>query len=204
MLKDDTEEDFAYLKHHLSEAQAPREWRMEHSTDFVKVFRKVNRNHHAHWSHIVLRCLAQLDHIPKHIVYKALAEVGLRAKWDHGLGDIEQLEHIKDKDLTYFRLRMDVPQHMQAREAVLVRKVLRDFPQINQTAIVHRSIGHPRIPENPRNSVRVETRMDGFIIEDDQSGKGTVLRWFLSTDLMGSLPNSMLNERFVRYQVTFI
>lgn len=46
--------------------------------------------------------------------------------------------------------------------------------------------------------------MDGFILEDDQSGKGTVLNWFFSTDLRGSLPNSMLNERFVRFQVAFV
>ena len=46
--------------------------------------------------------------------------------------------------------------------------------------------------------------MDGFIIEDDESQKGTTLNWFLSTDLRGSLPSSMLVERFVRYQTTFV
>lgn len=136
LLKDDAEEDFAYLKHQLSLPQAPRDWRLEHSSETLRIYRKVNHNHHAHWSHIVLRSVAQLDHIPKHIVFKALAEINLRAKWDHGLGQIEQLEHIKEKDQTFFRINVNVPQHMQAREAVLIRKVLRDFPQVHQSAIV--------------------------------------------------------------------
>jgi hypothetical protein len=161
-------------------------------------------NHHANWSHITLKCQAQLDHIPKHIVYKALAEVNLRAKWDRGLGEITVLEHNKEKDLTYFRVNVSVPHHMQAREEVLVRKVLKDFPQVHQMSIVQRSVQHPRVPENPRSHTRVETRMDGFIIEDDQSLKGTTLSWFVSTDLRGSLPQSMLVEKYVRYQATFV
>ena len=177
------------MKHQLSQPIQQREWRLEHGTDSLKVFRKVNHNHQAHWSHIILRAQAQLDHIPKHIVYKALAEVNLRAKWDTGLGDIELLEHNKEKDQTYFHMRLRVPHHMQSRDAVLVRKVLKDFPQVHQSSIVQRTVEHPRVPENPRNSVRVETRMSGFIVEDDQSMKGTTLNWFLSTDLKGSLPN---------------
>jgi hypothetical protein len=204
LLKDDAEEDFAYLKHQLQQVVAPRDWRLELSSDALKIFRKINHNHHAHWAQIALKCQAHLDHIPKHIVYKALSEINLRAKWDKGIGEIDLLEHNKEKDLTYFRLHLKVPHHMLSREAVLVRKVLKDFPQVHHFSIVQRSVNHPRVPENHKQSTRVETRMDGFIIEDDESQKGTTLNWFLSTDLKGSLPNSMLIECYVRYQATLV
>lgn len=131
----DAEEDFAYLKHQI-EASKPRDWKLEQqfSNEYVKIYRKTMVR--GNWSKIVLKCIAQLDLIPKHIVLKAVSDMNLRAKWDHTIGDIDVLEHIKDRDQTYFRYRLKVPHHMQNREAVLVRKVLKDFPEVHKSAVV--------------------------------------------------------------------
>jgi hypothetical protein len=47
-------------------------------------------------------------------------------------------------------------------------------------------------------------RMNGFILEDDKSGRGTLLSWFLQNDLKGSLPSSMLISLHTKYQAAFI
>lgn len=147
-----------------------------------------------------------MDHIPKHIVLKAISDMNLRSKWDTSLGDIEVIEQQKEStgDQTVARLRMKTPHHMQSREAVFVRKVLKDFPEVHSSTVVQRSTMHPRCQENLRTTVRVDMIMNGFIIQDDQSLKGTKVSWYLSHDLCGSLPNSMLYHIHVRHQVQFI
>jgi hypothetical protein len=69
---------------------------------------------------------------------KAISDINIRAKWDKYLGAIEVLEHNKEADQTYFRFNVNVPAHMQKREAVLVRKVLKDFPKLNETTIIQK------------------------------------------------------------------
>ena len=198
---DAAEEDFAYLKHMLEQGSAS-DWHHEQgvSTEHVQIYRKHTRG----WSNVIMKCNAQLDHIPKHIVLKAISDMNLRAKWDHTIGDIEVLEHKKEQDQTYVKLALKVPHHMQNREAVLVRKVLKDFPQIHQNSVVLTSSSHARCPENLRASVRTDVRMNGFILEDDQSQRGTKLSWYFQTDLKGSLPHSILVNTHLNYQSNFI
>ena len=85
-----------------------------------------------------------------------------------------------------------------------MRKVMKDFPEQNQNAIVHKSVEHARCPVNPRNSVRVDMRVNGMIISEDSNNRGTKISWILSNDLRGSLPNSMLINLHVKYQTTFM
>lgn len=202
LLDNEAEEDFAYLKHQV-EARNDRDWHLETgvSTNDVQIYRHTARKG---WASIVLKCVAHLDHIPKHIVFRAISDMNLRAKWDQTLGEIEVLEHKKDLDQTYVRCALRVPHHLQTREAVLVRKVLKDFPQINQSSIVLRSSEHARCPENLRAALRPEMRMNGFVLEDDKSGRGTRLSWFLQNDLRGSLPSSMLINLHTKYQAAFV
>lgn len=163
----------------------------------MKIYRKHNYKHN--WSQIVLKCVAQLDHIPKHIVIKAISDISLRAKWDNTFGDIEVLEHNKERDQTFYRYKLRTPHHLQNREAVILKKILRDFPDIHHSAIVQRSADHPRCPENHRNSVRVDMRMNGFILDEDTSLRGTKLTWVLSNDLLGSLTNQQLAQMHLNY-----
>lgn len=200
---DNAEEDFAYLRHQLEGKVGGKDWHLETgvSSDSVQIFRHTGKKG---WASIILKCVAQLDHIPKHIVFRAISDMNLRAKWDKTLGEIEVLEHKKDLDQTFVRCNLRVPHHLQCREAVLVRKVLRDFPQINQNSIVLRSSEHARCPENLRDSLRPDMRMNGFVLEDDKSGRGTQLSWFLQNDLKGSLPSSMLIGLHINYQAAFV
>ncbi len=135
---------------------------------------------------------------------KAISDINIRAKWDKFLGGIEVLEHNKETDQTYFRFNVNVPSHMQKREAVLVRKVLKDFPKLNETTIIQKSAQHARCPEDHKTSVRIQMRLNGMIIEDDSSHKGTKISWILANDLKGSLPNSMLYNMHINYQVEFM
>ena len=93
---------------------------------------------------------------------------------------------------------------MLTREAVVVRKVLKDYPQIHMNSILLRSSSHARCPEDHRSSVRVEMRMNGIILEDDQSQRGTKLSWYFQNDLRGSLPHSHLIHMHLQYQQTFV
>lgn len=54
------------------------------------------------------------------------------------------------------------------------------------------------------NSVRVEQQMNGFILEDDSSMRGTKLTWYLHSDVKGLLTNSQLTTLHTKYQTQFI
>jgi START domain len=147
-------DDFAFLKYCL-DSTTSKDWRVDHanSSATMKIFRK---HHLKGWSNVAYLCVAQLDHIPKHIVFKAIEDMNLRAKWDHSFGPLEVLEHDKEHDTTYFKINVTAPHHMQKREAVLVKKVLKDFPELHKISIVQHSVSHARAPENLKTSVRVE------------------------------------------------
>lgn len=93
--------------------------------------------------------------------------MNVRAKWDQSLGQIETLEYDKPNDYAYVRTKMNVPPHMQDRDAVLIRKVMKDFPQAHQNTIVQRSTEHARCTINQRATVRANITMNGLIVEDD-------------------------------------
>lgn len=59
---------------------------------------------------------------------KAITDINIRVKWDKSMGTLEQLEQDKRTDTTYLKVAMDVPFHMQPRETVMLRKVMKDFP----------------------------------------------------------------------------
>jgi START domain len=96
----------------------------------------------------MMKCIAEIEHIPKHIVMKAITDMNLRAKWDRSMGTLEVLEHDKRQDKTVVKLNMNVPYHLQAREQVYVRKVMKDFPSAHQDMIVRASCEHARAPIN--------------------------------------------------------
>lgn len=196
------DEDFGFLRQQLENTAASnRDWRLESSSDDVRIYRKISAKG---WSNITLKCIAELDHIPMNIVLKAISDIKVRVKWDHTLGDLEVLEQDKEHDLTFFRYNLNVPHHMQNRDAVMVRKNMKDFPEMHQHSIVQRSVDYARCPENHRTSVRADMRMNGMIIEDNTSLKGTSISWLLQVDLKGCLPSSMLNHLFAKYQADFI
>jgi len=87
---------------------------------------------------------------------------------------------------------MNVPFHMQPRETVFMRKVMKDFPQAHSDTIVRKSVEHARAPLNLGKAARVDLRMSGMIIEEDHQIRGTKISWILSHDLFGSMPKSML------------
>jgi hypothetical protein len=46
--------------------------------------------------------------------------------------------------------------------------------------------------------------MNGLIIEDDTTMRGTKISWILVSDLRGCLPASILTRQHVQYQIRFI
>lgn len=194
----DIDPDFAYLRYHLQDGKAQREWKLEHSSnnDRLKIYKRSNNKG---WSNITLKCIAELEHIPKHIIMKAITDMNIRVKWDKTMGTLEQLEHDKSSETTYMKINMDVPFHLQPRETVFLRKVMKDFPHPHQDTIVRKSVEHGRVPFNPSKTVRVDLRMSGMIIEEDLQLKGTKISWILSEDLQGSMPKSMLLSLHIGY-----
>ena len=201
----DVDRDFAYLRYHLGQNPHAKEWKTfyDDKNGSVKVVIQGKFDKES-VSKITLRCEAEIEHIPKNIILKAITDMNIRAKWDHSLGKLEVLEYDKRNDYFFVKAEMSVPEHMQAREAVLVRKVMRDFPESGKCTIVQRSVEHARCPTNPSQSVRANLAMNGFIVEDDFSLRGTKLSWILVSDLGGCLPSSQLVRYHVYYQKKFL
>ncbi len=201
----DVDRDFAYLRYHLGQNPQGKEWRTfyDDKNGSLKVVIQGKFDKES-VSKITLRCEAEIEHIPKNIILKAITDMNLRTKWDHSLGKLEVLEYDKRNDYFFVKAEMSVPEHMQAREAVLVRKVMRDFPESSKCTIVQRSVEHARCPTNPSQSVRANFAMNGLIVEDDFSLRGTKLSWILVSDLGGCLPSSQLVRQHVHYQKKFL
>ena len=201
----DVDRDFAYLRYHIGQNPKGKEWKTlyDDKNGSLKVVIQAKFDRES-VSKITLRCEAEIEHIPKNIILKAITDMNLRAKWDHSLGKLEVLEYDKRNDYFFVKAEMSVPEHMQAREAVLVRKVMRDFPEHNKCTIVQRSVEHARCPTNPSQSVRANLAMNGLIIEDDFSLRGTKLSWILVSDLGGCLPSTQLARQHVHYQKKFL
>ena len=201
----DVDRDFAYLKYHLGQNPKGKEWKTlyDDKNDFIKVVIQGKFDKES-VSKITLRCEAEIEHVPKNIILKAITDMNLRAKWDHSLGKLEVLEYDKRNDYFFVKTEVSVPEHMQAREAVFVRKVMRDFPDHNKCTIVQRSVDHARCTNNPSQSVRANFSMNGLIVEDDSSLRGTKLSWILVSDLGGCLPSTQLARQHVHYQKKFL
>jgi START domain len=189
----DVDRDFAYLRYHLGQNASGKEWKTlvddRNGTPKVVIQGKLDKES---VSKITLRCESEID-LPKNIILKAITDMNIRPKWDQSLGKLEVLEHDKRNDVSYVRVsEMQVPEHMQPREAVLVRKVMRDFPDHNKNTIVHRSVDHALAPANAGQKVRAQFVMNGMIVEDDSTLRGTKISWIMVSDLGGCLPQSML------------
>ena len=200
----DVDRDFAYLRYHLSNKQG-KEWKtlVDEANGAPKVLiqGKLDRDS---VSKITLKCEVEIDHVPKNIVLKAISDMNIRSKWDNSLGKLEVLEFDKRNDVFFVKADLSVPQHMQQRDAVLVRKIMKDFPENNKTTIVQRSVEHALCPTDPSKRVRADLEMNGMIIEDDKSLRGTKISWILASDLNGCLPTSLLVREHVNYQRKFI
>jgi hypothetical protein len=46
--------------------------------------------------------------------------------------------------------------------------------------------------------------MNGFVLEDDASQRGTKLTWFLQSDVKGCLTSSQLTSMHIHYQTHFV
>ena len=57
---------------------------------------------------------------------------------------------------TIFYYQIKTPNYMQTRDALILKKTLKDFPSEGDFAIVHRSTTHPDFPEDIRKCIRIE------------------------------------------------
>ena len=78
-----------------------------------------------------------------------------------------------------FRYTLNTPAFLQQREALILKKVLRDFPEPDQWTLLYKSTTHPKVPENPKKYVRINMKIAGIVFEEDHEIKGTRLTWLM-------------------------
>jgi hypothetical protein len=122
---------------------------------------------------------ALLPKVPKHIAFKAISDIRIRRQWDSIAKDMTIVEEDIDKETFIVRYIIPTPPFIQTREAVVQKKVLRDFPQPGQWAVVHKSVQHPDWPEDPTRYVRILQKMGGMVFEDAPEINGTKLTWIV-------------------------
>jgi hypothetical protein len=81
---------------------------------------------------------------------------------------------------------------MQPREALVIKKVLDNFPKVGVSTMIIRSEVCDAYPDNKKHSVRVDMTMDGMVFEDDPDIKGSKITWILDCDIRGCIPLSIL------------
>jgi hypothetical protein len=140
----------------------------------------------------MVKCLATLPKIPKHVAFNAVADLNVRKKWDDILASMTIVEEDKLMDTIIFHYTIPTPAFITMREALVMRKTLKDFPIKESWAIHHKSCEHKDWPEN-ENYIRVDLKINGMIFEDDPETQGCKLYWIIQNDIKGSVPKSIIN-----------
>lgn len=77
----------------------------------------------------MLKILALIPKAPKHIVFKALADMNIRRKWDTALKDAIMIDEDPANEQYVFHYIIPTPAIIQTRDALMLKKVARDYPK---------------------------------------------------------------------------
>lgn len=191
----DDDDEFRHIQQRLHDVPA-KGWSVDFDSDNVKIFRK-EMNHDGNWGEFVTRCTAKVPKFPKHVIFKALSDMKLRAKWDQSATNFQVVETDTDKGQVIVKYNINVPSHMQAREVVVATKTKKDFPKVGAWTIAQTSVSNDKCPEVPQNAARAEVRINGIVLEDAPEVKGTKITWVCHQDYHGPITKTMLNNRAV-------
>lgn len=192
VFENNADDDFQLFNRLLREPEDL--WEHLSSFENLTVFKKRD----IEGTNIMIRCQAILPRIPKQVAYRAYADVKLRKKWDQMMQNLEIVENDEEKGTSILYYQIKTPPFIQTRDALILKKTLKDYPHEGQWSIVLKSVTHPNYPENPKKFVRTELTIFGFVFEDDTETMGTKMSWVMQNDIKGSVPKSLINSRMAK------
>jgi hypothetical protein len=103
---------------------------------------KIYRKRVTEGSLFMVKCFVRLPMIPKEIAFRAVSDLRLRKKWDDILSNMKIIDDDKVKDTVVFYYTIPTPAFVAQREALVLRKVMKDFPVKGALSIHHKSTEH--------------------------------------------------------------
>ena len=145
----------------------------------------------------MVKCEVFLPDIPKDLAFSSFNNLNIRRKWDEVLQNMTIVEENKEAETTIFHYFLPTPVFVDKREALVLKKVKKDFPQVGALAIHSSSKSHPDYPEK-KEFIRVELKINGMIFYDAPEINGCKIDWVIQNDIKGSVPKSIFNQKAIK------
>ena len=168
--------------------RADSEWVSIKDTANLKIF----KNPHMKGKDLMLKFYAKLPKIPREVAFTALTNLELRKKWDTMMKNIRIIEEKPELNHTIYTYAMNTPFIMGARDALVLRKIRKGFPNPDQWCMVQTSTTHPDCPEQ-KGVIRVNLTCMGIIFEEAPEIEGCKLTFLMHNDIKGSIPEALIN-----------
>lgn len=114
------------------------------------------------------------------------------------LQNLKVIEDDEEKGTSIIYYQIKTPAFIQTRDAVVLKKTMKDFPSAGSLCVLHKSVDHPDYPEDVKKFVRIDMSIWGLVFEDAPEIKGTKVTWVMQNDIRGSVPKSIINSRMVK------
>lgn len=103
---EDIDEDFKEFENYLNLPDT--HWNLGFQNDYIKIFIQKEFNK----KEIMIKCVAVLPKIPKHIAFEALADIHVRKRWDEVLWNLTIIEEDMTKSSCMFYYNIRAPSFM--------------------------------------------------------------------------------------------
>ena len=77
----------------------------------------------------MINCWAALKGIPRELAWEVFTDMRVRQKWDRVMHQLEIVEEHREQETCIFHYVIPTPPFIQTRDALIEKKVLRDFPK---------------------------------------------------------------------------
>lgn len=108
---------------------------------------------------------------------------------------IVEESRVGDEVIYYYVI--PTPKFLEKKEALVLKKSIKDFPNRGQLAVLHKSVSHPDFPES-QDTIRIDIKMNGMVFEDAPEANGCRISWVIQNDIKGSVPKQLVNKRAIQ------
>lgn len=86
------------------------------------------------------------------------------------------MDEDQEKEQTIFHYNIPTPIFVDKREALVLKKIKRDFPEKGAICLHSKSTTHPDYPEK-KEVIRVDLKINGMIFSDAPEVNGCKIDW---------------------------
>lgn len=165
------DDEFGYVKELLSHPAG--EWVCHYNEDNIQTYKKNGTTENME----IVKCVAVIKGITAEQAFRAFYELQERQRWDATFTNAQVLED--DSERNAFTYLYNVPSQVlkNHREALLERKLGKNFPEMGSIAFVERSVSHTNKPMTAKTT-RLYFKTNCMFFQDaETTTSGCKISW---------------------------